>query len=217
VHLARLPRLDEYTAVSVSVPTPDQEAARDLVRAREDARCDLMRARHRRSKLLLRQGIVYSGGRPWTDAHEAWLWRQRFDSAALQTTYESDFDAVLTVRARRDRLDQQIAVMAAASEFTPLLRRLGCLRGVGDLTGLALAVEIGDWHRFAGSTIGSFVGLVPASTPPASHACRARSPMPATPTSAGCWAPPGATAPATWPARPCATGGRSYRGRSGTR
>lgn len=160
VHLARLLRLDEFTAVSV--PTPDQEAARDLVRAREDARGDLMRARHRLSKLLLRQGIVYAGGHAWTDAHEAWLRRQRFDSAALQMTYESDFDAVLTVKARRDRLDEAIAAMAADSEFTPIVRRLGCLRGVSNLTGLALAVEIGDWHRFTGSTIGSFVGLVPS-------------------------------------------------------
>ncbi|HEX4816081.1 MAG TPA: transposase [Nonomuraea sp.] len=58
LHLARLLRLDEF--VAVSVPTPDQEAARDLVRSREDARGDLMRARYRLSKLLLRQGIVYS-------------------------------------------------------------------------------------------------------------------------------------------------------------
>ena len=160
VHLARLLRLDEYT--SVSIPSIDQEHARDLVRAREDARGDLMRARHRLSKLLLRQGIVYSDGRAWTDAHVAWLRRQRFDSPALQMTFESDFDAVLTVKARRDRLDDAIAVLAANSEFTPLVRRLGCLRGVSDLTGLALAVEIGDWHRFTGATIGSFVGLVPS-------------------------------------------------------
>src|SRR3954453_21776483 len=160
VHLARLLRLDEFTAVSV--PTPDQEAARDLVRAREDARGDLMRARHRLSKLLLRQGIVYSGGQAWTTVHEAWLCRQGFDSPALQMTFESDFDAVLTVKARRDRLDEAIAAMAANSEFTPLVRRLGCLRGVSNLTALALAVEIGDWHRFTGNTIGSFVGLVPS-------------------------------------------------------
>jgi transposase len=159
VHLARLLRLDEYTAVSI--PTPDQESARDLVRAREDARGDLMRARHRLSKLLLRQGIVYSSGQAWTDAHDAWLRRQRFDPPALQATYESDYDAVLTVKARRDRLDGAIAAMAADSEFTPLVRRLGCLRGVSNLTALALAVEIGDWHRFTGNTIGSFVGLVP--------------------------------------------------------
>ncbi len=52
--------------------------------------------------------------------------------------------------------------MAANSEFTPLVHRLGCLRGVSTLTGFALAVEIGDWHRFTGNTIGSFVGLVPS-------------------------------------------------------
>ena len=160
VHLARLLRLDEF--VPVSVPSVDQENARDLVRAREDARGDLMRSRHRLSELLLRQGIVYSDGQAWTGAHDAWLRRQHFDSRALQMTFESDYDAVLTVKARRDRLDVAITEMAHDSEFTPLVRRLGCLRGVSDLTALALAVEIGDWHRFTGNTIGSFVGLVPS-------------------------------------------------------
>jgi transposase len=160
VHLARLLRLDEITAVAV--PTVEQETARDLVRAREDCRGDLMRARHRLSKLLLRQGIVYSGGQAWTGAHDAWLRRQSFESKALQMTYESDYDAVLTVKARRDRLDAAIADMAADSTFTPTVRRLGCLRGISTLTGLALTVEIGDWTRFSGNTIGSFVGLVPS-------------------------------------------------------
>ena len=159
VHLARLLRLDEVTAVVV--PSVDQEAARDLVRAREDCRGDLMRARHRLSKLLLRQGIVYSGGRAWTGAHDAWLRRQRFTSAAVRMTFESDYEAVLTVQARRERLDTAIAAMAAESEFTAVVHRLGCLRGVSTLTGFALAVEIGDWDRFTGKTIGSFVGLVP--------------------------------------------------------
>jgi transposase len=58
--------------VSVSLPTPAQESARDLVRAREVARGDLMRARHRLSKLLLRQGIVYCGEKAWTNAHDGW-------------------------------------------------------------------------------------------------------------------------------------------------
>jgi len=160
VHLARLLRLDEYTAVSV--PSVVQENARDLVRAREEARTDLMRARHRLSKLLLRQGIVYSDGRPWTETHDRWLRHQHFDSLPLQTTFESDYDAVLAVKARRDRLDAAINQIANDSEFTPLVRRLACLRGVSDLTALALAVEIGDWHRFTGNSIGSFVGLVPS-------------------------------------------------------
>ncbi|WP_406049628.1 IS110 family transposase [Kribbella sp. NBC_00889] len=163
IHLARLLRLDEVTAVAV--PTVEQETARDLVRAREDCRGDLMRARHRLSKLLLRQGIVYSGGQAWTGAHDAWLrqiGRQSFNSGPLQLTFESGYDAVLSVQARRDRLDAAIEKIATDSEFTPIVRRLGCLRGVSTLTGFALAVEIGDWHRFTGNTIGAFVGLVPS-------------------------------------------------------
>ena len=160
VHLARLLRLDEVTAVAI--PTVDQEAARDLVRAREDARGDLMRARHRLSKLLLRHGIVYYDGAAWTGRHDAWLRQQRLDGPASRTTFDSDYEAVLMVKARRDRLDIAIEEMAADSEFTPIVRRLGCLRGIGTLTGFALAVEIGDWHRFTGNSIGSFVGLVPS-------------------------------------------------------
>jgi transposase len=160
VHLARLLRLGEITAVTV--PTVDQEAARDLVRAREDCRGDLMRARHRLSKLLLRQGIVYSGGQAWTGVHDQWLRRQRFDNRATTMAFESDYEAVTAVTARRDRLDKAIAQLAAGSEFTPIVHRLGCLRGIATLTGFALAVEIGDWDRFTGSSIGSFVGLVPS-------------------------------------------------------
>jgi hypothetical protein len=69
---------------------------------------------------------------------------------------------VLSVTARRDRLDHYIAALAADSEFTPIVRRLCCLRGISTLTGFALAVEIGDWSRFTGTSIGAFVGLVPS-------------------------------------------------------
>ena len=163
VHLARLLRLDEITAVAI--PTVDQEAARDLVRAREDCRGDLMRARHRLSKLLLRHGIVYYGGQAWTGKHDAWLRHEalpQLNGRATRLTFDSDYDNVLTVKARRDRLDIVIGEMAADSEFTDMVHRLGCLRGISTLTGFALAVEIGDWHRFTGNTIGSFVGLVPS-------------------------------------------------------
>jgi len=160
IHLARLLRLDEVTAVSV--PSRSQEAARDLVRAREDARGDLMRARHRASKLLLRHGVVYSGGAAWTGTHDAWLRSQRFDQPATALAFESDYDTIRLTLARRDRLDTAIEAMAAESEFTPVVRRLGCLRGVSALTGFALAVEIGDWERFSGASIGSFIGLVPS-------------------------------------------------------
>lgn len=158
-HLARLLHLGEV--VSVAVPSVAQEAARDLVRAREDCRGDLMAVRHRISKLLLRQGIVYSGGEAWNIKHEKWLRQQRFENFGQQAAFDTAFDAMLATVDRRDRLDQAIAEMAAHSEFTDVADRLQCLRGISTLTGFGLAVEIGDWHRFTGRTIGAYIGLVP--------------------------------------------------------
>lgn len=158
--LAQLLRVGQIT--SVRVPTPTEEAARDLVRAREDVRGDLMRARHRVSKLLLRHGRVYYGGKAWTGKHDAWLRQIRFDLAGTQAAYEAELEAVEFTLARRRRLDAAIAKMAADSEFTPVVRKLCCLRGVSTLTGFALAVEIGDWDRFTGSSIGAYLGLVPS-------------------------------------------------------
>jgi transposase len=164
-HLARLLHLGEI--VAVSVPSAEQEAARDLVRAREDVRGDLMSARHRLSKLLLRQGVVYSGGKAWTGVHERWLCIQRrtvFDRPGLALAFDTAYDTMLATTARRDRLDAAIAEMAAASTFTPVVTRLGCLRGISTLTGFGLAVEIGDWSRLTGRTIGAYLGLVPTES-----------------------------------------------------
>jgi transposase len=158
-HLARLLKLDEI--VEVTVPSETQEAARDLVRAREDVRGDLMRARHRVSKFLLRQGIVWTGGRAWTGRHDGWLRSQRFELPGRQLAFDAAYEAMTLTRDRRDRLDAAIVEMAEDSEFTDLVHRLGCLRGISTLTGFALAVEVGDWTRFSGNTIGAFLGLVP--------------------------------------------------------
>ncbi len=159
LHLAKLLHLGEI--VEVAVPSVGQEAARDLVRAREDSRSDLMSARHRLSKLLLRQGIVYSGGKAWTTTHDRWLRGQRFDQTGLQHAFDAAYDAVAAVIDRRDRLDAAIAVMAADSEFTAVVDRLGCLRGISTLTGFGLAVEIGDWHRLDARRIGAYLGMTP--------------------------------------------------------
>ena len=157
--LARLLRLDELTGVVV--PTVEQESARDLVRLRMDNRVDLMSARHRLSKLLLRHGHVYSGGAAWTGTHATWLRTIRFANTGTATAFEESVELVRALEARRDRLDKQIAVLAADSSFTPVVTNLCCLRGIATLTGFALAVEVGDWTRFTGSSIGAFLGLTP--------------------------------------------------------
>src|SRR5665213_2368288 len=159
LHLARLLHLGEIGAVTI--PSVEQEAARDLVRAREDVRGDLMSARHRLSKLLLRQGIVYYDGKAWTGVHDRWLRQQHFEQAGLQIAYDSAYETMLMALARRDRLDAAITTMAADSPFTPVVHRLGCLRGVSTLTAFGLAVEIGDWQRLSGRSIGAYLGLVP--------------------------------------------------------
>jgi transposase len=158
-HLARLLHLGEV--VEVTIPSIEQEAARDLVRAREDCRGDLMSARHRVSKLLLRQGIVYYGGKAWTVKHEQWLRSHQFGAAGLQLAYDAAFDAMLATVDRRDRLDRAITAMAADSVFTPVVTRLSCVRGISTLTAFGLAVEIGDWGRLSGRAIGNYLGLVP--------------------------------------------------------
>jgi transposase len=161
-HLARLLHLGEI--VAIAVPGVEQEAARDLVRARDDVRRDLMSARHRLSKLLLRQGIVYYQGRAWTGAHDRWLRSQTFTLPGLQLAFDIAYDTMLTTVARRDRLDEAITAMAGNSTFTPVVTRLVCLRGVSTLTAFGLAVEIGNWHRFDGRSIGAYLGLVPSES-----------------------------------------------------
>jgi transposase len=157
--LARLLRLGEL--VAVRVPEPHEEAARDLVRAREDARGELMRARHRISKLLLRHGLVYDAS-AWTLAHDGWLRRQRFDSRPLQLALEESYAAAVQAKVRRDTLDEAIAEIAGEAPFAEIVGRLCCLRGVATLTALALTVEIGDWTGFRPQSLGPFLGLTPS-------------------------------------------------------
>ena len=159
-HLARLLHLGQI--VEVAVPSVEQEAARDLVRAREDCRGDLMSARHRVSKLLtaagdrllrrprVDEGARHLAARPALRCTAVCSWR-------IETAY----DTMLAAVDRRDRLDVAIAAMATDSDYTPVVTRLGCLRGVSTLTAFGLAVEIGDWQRLTGRSIGAYLGLVP--------------------------------------------------------
>lgn len=161
MRLAKLLRLGELTAVRV--PSASEEGARDLVRAREDARGDLMRARHRLSKLLLRQGLVWEAS-AWTQAHERWLATQRFEARGLAVAYEEAVAAMGSVRARRDALDRAIREEAASEPWAGVVGRLSCLRGVSTLTAFGLATEIGDWGRFDGRSIGAYLGLTPSES-----------------------------------------------------
>ena len=181
----------------------EQETARDLVRAREDNRGELMAARHRLSKLLLRHGIIYDGKQAWTGAHDAWLRRHRFEHPGLQAAFDADYEAVQQVGARKDRLDRLIEQMAADQR----VRGRGATAGVsaGRLHVDRVRVggrdrRLGQVHRIDASARSS--GSSRRSTPPGSLGCRDRSRRPATRTPAGCSSKqPGITANRTDPAR----------------
>ncbi len=151
-------RLREIRAVTV--PSLAQEAARDLVRVREDVRADLMRARHRTSKLL-RQGILSSGGTAWTSAHEQWLGHQRFRDARVAGRLRHDAGDGTAGDLPAGPARQGIIERAHEPPWWPRVSRLQCLRGVSMLTAFGLAVEVRDWSRFSDSRIGAYLGLVP--------------------------------------------------------
>jgi len=133
----------------VRVPGPEEEALRDLVRAREAVRMDLMRARHRLSKLLLRHGIRFDDGHAWTERHRQWLAAVVLDWPAAQTTLLDCRGAIDALAVRRDQLEREIVAILPTSPWTAQVGRLRCLRGVDTLTAVGLCAGIGDFERFA--------------------------------------------------------------------
>src|SRR5438445_2310576 len=147
---------------AIHVPSLETEAARDLVRAREDARLDRMRDRHRLSKFCLRHGRLVPG-LSWGVARRKWLSEQRFAFAAEQQAFDSYLHALDLADARIKHLERALDETAEQQPWRELVARLRCLRGVDRLTALALVAEIGDFDRFQkAEELMAFVGLVPS-------------------------------------------------------
>lgn len=146
----------------VRVPSREQENLRDLSRLRAAAAKNLSHARQRLNSLLLRHGIRYVDGTKWTLAHQGWLHRQHFDAPLLQFTYEAYLEESELLAAHLKRIDKQVAAAAKDCQYTPVIDALMCLRGIEITTGFGLAAEIGDWTRFTGANIGSYLGLIPS-------------------------------------------------------
>lgn len=164
VFLARM--LAVGNIVEVAVPSEAMEAARDLSRAREDCRHDLMRARHQLSKFLLRKGISYEAGKTaWTKAHRRWLSALEFDDACERLVFGEYLEAVRSLELRRDRLNDAIAERAAEPDLAPVVTALRCLRGISTVAAFSIAAEIGSFSRFPNArSFMSYVGLVPSES-----------------------------------------------------
>jgi transposase len=161
VKLARLYRAGELTAVRV--PDREQEGVRDLIRAREDVRKDLVAAKHRLAKFLLRHGRIFSEGKKsWTQKHWKWLRAQKFEGAAELTTFEHYVVQVEHLEERRAALEKEIHAFAQTDPYRAPVERLSALRGISTLGAMILVGELLDLKRFESPRhLMAFVGITP--------------------------------------------------------
>jgi transposase len=160
--LARLLAAGELAFVRV--PSVEEEQLRDLVRAREDLRGDLSRARQRLSHFLRRRALRFAGpGQSWTRAHWRWLRSLAFEDRASEVTLADYLAAVTAIEQRRDTVEATLEELAPRSPWGQTIARLRCFRGIDSLTAVGLCAEVGDFERFAHPRqLGAFLGLVPS-------------------------------------------------------
>lgn len=159
--LARLHRAGELRAIYV--PTVEDEAIRDLVRAREDAVHARRRARQRLKAMVLRQGFRYAGRAGWTFRYRHWLSGLRFPHAAQQLAFQEYIQAIEEAEKRVDRLTTEIGRAVESWSRAEVVAGLQALRGVSLVTAATLVTEIGDISRFENPReLMAYLGLVPS-------------------------------------------------------
>ena len=160
--LARLLRSGDLTPVWV--PDAEHEALRDLVRAREAAVADRLRANNRVRKLLQRAGVQPPARiKAHTRAYERWLAGVQLAYPTQQVALDEYRAALAECQARVSRLDAVVRQVIATTAYAPLIAAFQCLRGIGPLTAVTLVAELGDLRRFKKPrSLMSYTGLVPS-------------------------------------------------------
>lgn len=160
--LARLLIAGQLTAIKV--PPAGVEAARELTRLHDSCRRDLMTARHRIAKMLLRHGRVYPEPTTWTQKHRGWLAGQHFDDPTSEMVFLNLLAQVDALTARKIAAAGQIAALATDQRWWPTVARLRCFRAIDTLSALSIHLELsGDWHRFhKAPQLGAWLGLTPS-------------------------------------------------------
>ena len=159
--LARLHRAGELTAVYV--PDEEDEALRDLVRGRSDARNAHKKAKQQLAAFLLRYHIVFPGKSKWSKAYFNWLADISMPHPAQQITLQEYIDTVKTCSDRIDRLTEEIRQLSEQSRLNPLIKALQSMRGISLIVAATLASELGDFNRFKrAEQVMAYLGLIPS-------------------------------------------------------
>jgi transposase len=168
VQLARLARSGDLTLVSV--PNVEDEAIRDLTRAREDTISDLKDAKFRLKAFLLRQDIRYAGRANWGPAHLRWLAEVVCPTAAQQIVFQEYVCAITEYTERLQRLEQELQAQVQVWRLHPVVEALQALRGVQFTVAVTMVAEIGDLTRFEHPReLMKFLGLVPSEYSTGDH------------------------------------------------
>jgi len=148
----------------VHPPSPQQEAVRDLCRAREDAKQDLHRSRHRIVKFMLRRGLKWTGGRKaWTQAYRTWLRAIRLEHAADQMVFDDYLLAIDQIESRLANLESQLDAICQAAPYRQPVGWLRCFRGIDTTTAITVVAELHDPRRFQSPRdLMAYLGLVPS-------------------------------------------------------
>jgi len=150
------------TLTPVHIPTPEQEAFRDVVRAWQQSKRDITSAKQRLKSFLLRQDIRYVGRATWNSAHRRWLSELVLPSTAQQIVFQELLDAINERERRRDRLERELDVLAPTSPGYALAQALLAFRGIQKTVAYTLVAEIADLARFSHpSRLMAWLGLVP--------------------------------------------------------
>lgn len=158
--LARLHRAGELTYVFV--PRAEDEAMRDLTRARQDAVKAQRLARQHLGGMLLRLGFRYQGKTAWTPAHFGWLAAQKMPRPSQQVVFQEYINAIEETTKRVERLTQQIEDLMPSWRMAPVVKALHALRGVSRIVAATMIAELGDLTRFENpGKFMAFLGLVP--------------------------------------------------------
>jgi transposase len=161
VDLARLLRSGDLTRVYV--PTVEDEAIRDLCRARDVARLTLKNAKLRLKAFLLRLGLHYVGRADWNEAHRRYLAKVVCPTPAQQIVFQESVRAVDEQVDRLARLEAELRELAPAWRLYPVVQALQALRGVQWLVAITVVAELGDLTRFTSPRqLAAFVGLIPS-------------------------------------------------------
>src|SRR5262245_6158863 len=161
VQLARLLRSGDLSPVYI--PSVEDEAIRDLVRAREDALKDLKAAKVRLKAFLVRQDIRYEGRANWGAAHLRWLADVVCPTPAQQIVFQEYVRAVSEHTERLQRLEAELPALVQNWRWAPVVDAIQALRGVQFIAAVTLIAELGDLHRFdSPRQLMSYLGLIPS-------------------------------------------------------